>query len=192
MRTGKMDLATSSKYDLNIARSWISLFFLGFPIFLKPWLPWRMHRLGSQPSKVQGFPVDQLRSGKLYKKKLEEVSLWHVCIYKYIISPKVTHVFLGQLVWECLLYRAVLVASNSYCCWWTWRNKSPSSQCVKARKTCLEMWVAFHGTWHSWFKAKTALAVVGPISTIDHTTWSHLLPQGFNRGAMWRRVSHWV
>ena len=28
-----MDLATSSKYDLNIARSWISLFFFGFPNF---------------------------------------------------------------------------------------------------------------------------------------------------------------
>ena len=42
--------------------------------------------LGSQPSKVQGFPVDQLRSGKLYKKKLEEVSLWHVYVYIYNIS----------------------------------------------------------------------------------------------------------
>lgn len=94
-------------------------------------------------------PWPRLRSGKLYKKKLEEVSLWHVYIYIY---PKVTYwCFFGQF-------------DIAFCI-------EAARRSIKFLIVVGELWGTkihrLHATRHSWFKATTALAVVGPISTID-------------------------
>ena len=93
-----MDLATSSKYDLNIARSWISLFFFWVSQFVfshdchEGCIGW-----GHSHQRSKAFPLTSSGVENSTRKN------WKKCrsgtyMFIYTISPKVTHVFLCQLV----------------------------------------------------------------------------------------------